>query len=251
MNDHPDGRRVRARGLSLADQDETQLGGLLSILVRQKRDHIKLNRLLIELETSNGARQDRVLIRIYRLVFSHAFAEESILWPVIRRVLPDGEALTLQVEQEHQEVNELVTRLDGGNLADAERRQVLDRLVHVLREDVRDEEDALLPDLQGRLGVRELRRLGVAWELVRRTAPTRSHPVVSRRPPGNVLAALPLTVIDNLRDLCDVVAHRSLRAAPALLRTSEGLSRAAGRIERIPIMQRGERPSTHVEPGGS
>jgi hypothetical protein len=185
------------------------------------------------------------LIKIYRLVFPHAFAEESILWPVIRRVLPDGEALTLQVEEEHQEVNELVVRLDGGNLESAERRQVLDRLVRVLREDVRDEEDALLPGLQGRVAARELRRLGVAWEIVRRTAPTRPHPAVSRRPPGNALAALPLTVIDNLRDLCELVAHHSPRTAPALRRTSDGLSRAAGRVERIAIMQRGERSSTH------
>ena len=32
-----------------------------------------------------------VLIDLYRLVFPHAFAEESVLWPVMRRVLPDGE----------------------------------------------------------------------------------------------------------------------------------------------------------------
>ena len=64
---------------------------------------------------------------------------------VWRRLPPDGLALTLRVEREHQEVNELWTRL------------------------------------------------GLAWEAVRRTAPTRPQPLVSRRPPGNALAALPLT----------------------------------------------------------
>ncbi len=245
MDDHPDGRS-RPRGLSLADQDEAQLGGPLSVLVRQKRDHIRLEHLLQELEATSGAHQDRVLLKIYRLVFPHAFAEESVLWPVIRRVLSDGDALTLQVEQEHQEVNELVTRLDAGDLEPAERRQLLDRLVHVLREDVRDEEDALLPELQARLSVSKLRQLGVAWEAVRRTAPTRPHPVVSRRPPRNAVAGLPLSVIDNLRDLCEVTAHYSSRAAPPLRRTSRALSRAAGRVERIDIMRRGERTSTRA-----
>ena len=144
MNHHVDGR-TRPLGISLADQDEAQLGGPASVLVRQKREHIRLDRLLDELLATSGAEQDRVLISIYRLVFPHAFAEESVLWPVIRRVLPDGEALTRQVEREHQEVNELVTRLDGEHLDPSERRQPLDRLVTVLREDVRDEEDALLP----------------------------------------------------------------------------------------------------------
>jgi hypothetical protein len=246
MNDHVDGR-ANPRYVSLADQDEAQLGGPTSILVRQKREHVRLDRLLNELNGASGAEQDRVLIRIYRLVFPHAFAEESVLWPVIRRVLPHGEALTRQVEEEHQEVNELVTRLEGGFLNPSERRQVLDRLVTVLREDVRDEEDALLPGLQNQLSVRQLRQLGVAWELVRRTAPTRPHPVVSRRPPGNALAALPLTVLDNLRDLCEVTAHQAPRSASVLEDVSQTLARAAGRVERLRVLRRGERTSTRVE----
>jgi len=246
MNHHVTGR-ANARGISLADQDETQLGGPASVLVRQKREHVRLDHLLDGLQGTSGAEQNRVLIRIYRLVFPHAFAEESVLWPVIRRVLPDGEALTRQVEEEHQEVNELVTRLDGELLDPSERRQVLDRLVEVLREDVRDEEDALLPGLQRQLSVSQLRRLGVAWELVRRTAPTRPHPVVSRRPPGNALAALPLTVLDNLRDLCEVAAHRSPRTAPALNNVSHALAQAAGRVERLGALRRGERNLTSVE----
>jgi hypothetical protein len=246
MNQNVDGR-TRPRGISLADQDEAQLGGPVSVLVRQKREHIRLERLLDELESTSGAEQDRVLISIYRLVFPHAFAEESVLWPVIRRVLPDGEALTLQVEEEHQEVNELVAGLDGENLDPSERRQLLDRLVTVLREDVRDEEDALLPGLQKQLSVRQLRRLGVAWEVVRRTAPTRPHPVVSRRPPGNALAALPLTVLDNLRDLCEATAHRAPRSAPALSNVSHALAQVASRVERIGVLRRGERDLTSVE----
>jgi len=246
MNHHVVGR-AQGRGTSLADQDEAQLGGPTSVLVRQKREHIRLDHLLNELAQTSGAEQDRVLSRIYRLVFPHAFAEESVLWPVIRRVLPDGEALTLQVEEEHQEVNELVTRLDGEALDPAERRELLGRLVTVLREDVRDEEDALLPSLQQQLSERQLRQLGVAWELVRRTAPTRPHPVVSRRPPGNALAALPLTVLDNLRDLCAVAAHRAPRSAPTLNNVSHSLARAAGQVERIGALRRGERDLTSVE----
>jgi hypothetical protein len=133
MNHHHTHPGAQPRGTSLADQDEAQLGGPASVLVRQKRDHVNLDRLLHQLENSSGAEQKRVLIRIYRLVFPHAFAEESVLWPVIRRVLPDGESLTRRVEEEHQEVNELVTRLDSDDLAPSERRQVLDRLVEVLR----------------------------------------------------------------------------------------------------------------------
>jgi len=202
---------------SLAHQDLDQLGGRLSILTRQKRDHERLDRLLKRLaHSAPGAEEEAALHAIARLVFPHAFAEESVLWPEARRVLPDGEALTLQVEQEHQEVNELWASLERLPSGSPDRSTAIVRLTEVLREDVRDEEDELLPRLQDAVGVRRLRALGVAWEAVRRTAPTRPHPVVSRRPPGNALAALPLTVLDRGRDLLDataVVGSRDARRA--------------------------------------
>ncbi|MCD4532869.1 hemerythrin domain-containing protein [Nocardioides sp. cx-169] len=231
---------------SLAHQTVDQLGGPWSVLTRQKRDHERLDRLLHQLDGTSGVEQERVLHRIARLVFPHAFAEESVLWPELRRLLPEGHQLTLQVELEHQEVNELWGRLEDGSLSPSERREVLDRLVEVLREDVRDEEDELLPRLQEAAGPARLRQLGVAWEAVRRTAPTRPHPVVARRPPGNALAALPLTVIDHTRDLVDAAARRTSNGTATRLRTtSQAMARAAGRVERVGVLRRGEHRSTH------
>lgn len=230
---------------SLADQTVPELGGRTSVLARQQADHVELDRLLHELGRTPPERQDPVLRRIYRLVFPHAFAEESVLWPVVRRVLPDGEELTLQVEQEHQEVNELVTRLEALDAADPGRAATLDRLVEVLREDVRDEEDQMLPRLQVRVPPARLRRLGVAWEVVRRVAPTRAHPVVARRPPGNVLAALPLSVVDRARDLTDAaLQHGSWARLPGLRGLSRALTALAHQVERLPPLRRGEDPST-------
>jgi hemerythrin superfamily protein len=232
---------------SLAQQDETQLGGAMSVLARQKRDHVDLDRLLHELGEAGTDEQDDVLRRIYRLAFSHAFAEEAVLWPVIRRVLPDGEQLTLQIELEHQEINELVTQMESTSAGSADRQPLLDRLVEVLREDVRDEEDELLPRLQQRLTVNQLRALGLAWEAVRQVAPTRAHPVVARRPPGNALAALPLTVVDRLRDRVDARIQHATAVNPRLVRSSQLLTRASHAIEHAPILRRGERPQTSTD----
>lgn len=230
---------------SVAEQNVSELGGRLSVLARQKKDHVALDELLLDLSATTGAAQQRVLLRIYRLVFPHAFAEEAVLWPVIRRALPDGHELTLEVEREHQEVNDLVVRLEALEPDDPGRVPLLARLAAVLREDVRDEEDVLLPRLQAVLPRRRLRSLGLAWELVRRTAPTRAHPVVARRPPGNVVAAVPLSVVDRARDLVDAAAFRAPdRAAPALRAAGRGLAGAAHRIERLPVMRRGEDAST-------
>lgn len=236
---------------SLAEQHVAELGGRVSVLSRQKADHVRLDELLTTLRRVRGtAEEERVLARTYRLVFPHAFAEEAVLWPAIRRRLPDGEALTLRIEQEHQQVNELVVRLDAGRPGDPGRDALLDELMAVLDDDVRDEEDLLLPRLQEVIGPVGLRLLGVAWEVVRRTAPTRAHPVVARRPPGNALAAVPLSLLDRLRDLAGAVARRAPdRVSDASRRLDAVLARAAGAVERSPVLRRGEDPSTHRPPG--
>jgi hypothetical protein len=235
---------------SLARQNEAELGGRLSVLAMQKRDHVELGRLLRRLESAAPREQPAVLLRMYRLVFPHAFAEESVLWPVIRRILPDGEVLTLQVEVEHQRINQMVTRLERLKPGSPEHRRLLPELVTLLREDVRDEEDELLPRLQSSLAPTQLRLLGLAWELVRRIAPTRAHPIVSRRPPGNVLAALPLSLLDRSRDLVDGLRlARPGRGAPVLDPLSRYLAGASHAVERGPGMRRGEDPATRMAPG--
>lgn len=230
---------------SIAEQATGTLGGRWSVLTRQKKDHILLEQLLRELETASEEGRHDVLRRIYRLVFPHAFAEEAVLWPVLRRVLPDGEELTLRVEEEHQAINALVARLEGDALSEPARAVLVARLVELLRQDVRDEEDVLLPRLQAELPDGHLRPLGLWWELVRRTAPTRSHPAVARRPPGNVLAALPLSLTDRLRDRIDRLVLRAPQPVAAGLRSTDRvLANIGSRVETLGVTMVGERPET-------
>jgi len=232
---------------SIAEQTVAQMGGRLSVLSFQKRDHIELNRLLHRVTIARPNGQDAVLLEIYRLVFPHAYAEETVLWPAIRRVLPDGHELTLRIEREHQEINELVMRLEALQPGSLDRRPVLDELIDLLWEDVRDEEDVLLPRFQAAVSRAQLRLLGVAWETVRRTAPTRAHPIVSRRPPGNVLAALPLSVLDRLRDRIDARLHKHpSRFAAPLHVIGSALATASHAVERLPGMQQGESRETRL-----
>jgi hypothetical protein len=48
-----------------------------------------------------------------QLVFSHAFAEETVLWPAVRRLVPEGETLTGEVEVEHRQINDLLHGSSG------------------------------------------------------------------------------------------------------------------------------------------
>ncbi|WP_030678788.1 hemerythrin domain-containing protein [Streptomyces cellulosae] len=186
---------------TIADQTVEQLGGRDSVLARQRRDHVEMDRLMNEYQVlADGEDRERVLKETVQLVFSHAFAEETVLWPVVRRSVAEGQELTARVEDEHQQINDLVADVERLGPADPEREEKVRRVFALIRQDIRDEEDLLLPRLQDTLGAVQLRRLGAAWEAVRRTAPTHPHPVVPRQPPGNAVLGVPLSLFDRTRD---------------------------------------------------
>ncbi|MDH6565272.1 hemerythrin superfamily protein [Streptomyces sp. SAI-117] len=200
--------------VSISEQSIDRLGGKGSILVRQRRDHAELDAMMhryLDPDTT-PAQQSELWNRIVQLVFSHAFAEETVLWPLLRRISADGQDLTAGVEQEHQEINELLAQVEKSP-DDPQRPEWIRRSFALISQDIRDEEDELLPRLREALSDRRLRQVGAAWEAVRAGAPTHPHPAVSRRPPGNALSGVPLTVFDRLRDLIPVTAPAARRAA--------------------------------------
>jgi hemerythrin superfamily protein len=236
---------------TIANQSVAQMGGRTSILTRQRADHERLHHLIARARVTReqgGVEHARTLRALTRLVFTHAFAEEAVLFPTARKVLPEGDPLTLHIETAHQEVDELVARLDRSSEHDPEHTELMERTFAVLDEDVRSEEDELLPRLQELLSPRQLRVLGMQWELVRRISPTRAHPRVSRRPPGQPVSALPLTVVDRGRDQLQRVDELTRgRFAGVVAAADRGLAAAAGAVERWPVVQRGERPETDVD----
>ncbi|MEU0914770.1 hemerythrin domain-containing protein, partial [Streptomyces althioticus] len=170
---------MTAPAVSIAGQDADALGGDDSILMRQRRDHARLDAMMNRClsEDLPPGELDALWLDIVRLVFSHAFAEETVLWPLLRRVSPDGEELTRQVEEEHQAINDLVARIERSP-DDPRRAEWMRQAFTLIRQDIRDEEDELLPRLRTAFDDRRLRRIGAAWEAVRATAPTRPHPGV-------------------------------------------------------------------------
>src|SRR4051794_41928254 len=91
---------------SIAEQTDEELGGAGSVFARQRRDHVELDGLLRRIRATSGEEQQAVLGEMCRLVFSHAFAEEAVVWPALRRGLPDGEARALEGGRGHQGDNE-------------------------------------------------------------------------------------------------------------------------------------------------
>lgn len=179
-----------------------------TIIDLQRRDHAYMNQLFERYEDP-AENQDAVFRELVALVTTHAFAEEEVLFPLSRRMLSTGEAVSADIESKHQRINELLKEMEPMATGEPSFEQRVPELFGLLEADAREEEDILLPQLNQQLGRRRLQAVGVAWTVAKRLAPNRAHPNIPRRPPGNVLAGIPLLIIDRLRGL---VARRRDRS---------------------------------------
>ncbi|MBM7167616.1 hemerythrin domain-containing protein [Streptomyces sp. G44] len=216
---------------SIQHRTVEQLGGSASVLARQRRDHAEMDRLMARHQAlPDGTDRERILKQLVQLVFSHAFAEETVLWPAVRRLVADGDELTARVEDEHQQINDLTTDIERLLPGDLEREDKIRRVFSLIRQDIRDEEDELLPRLGDAVDAAQLRRLGAAWEAVRKSAPTHPHPAVPRRPPGNALLGVPLSGYDRARDLFGLSTSAAANRAKAVTLTGVLLCVAAAGV---------------------
>jgi hemerythrin superfamily protein len=171
---------------------------ITDIAILQRQDHTRLLELMGQYEAAATLAKPALYDEIRQLVTTHAFAEEAVLFPAARWIIGYGEALTAEIEAKHQRINELMLELEDDRPGDPVFEDRVSELFPLLRDDLKREEDELMPALASGLSATKLRAIGLAWSTVKSISPNRAHPRVSRRPPGNALAAVPLAVYDRL-----------------------------------------------------
>ena len=135
---------------SVAEQSEAERGGERSILSRQSADHRDLNDLMQAHEAATDpARLAELLAGLAERALRHAFAEETVLFPAYRQYLPDSaDVVSAHIENEHQAVNDSLQRLQDIDPRDPVYADLVSSTFQLIRDDARNEEDVLLPQLQ-------------------------------------------------------------------------------------------------------
>jgi hemerythrin superfamily protein len=138
----------------------------------------------------------------------HAVIEEQVLYPTARKVLPDGDQLVGHALDEHQEVKELLTQVDGKDANDPQVRTAMGKIEKGVTDHVQEEENELFPKLREHCDQEHLQKMGQAMEKAKAIAPTHPHPGAPNQPPGNVVAGLGAAIIDKVRDAAKAVMDR-------------------------------------------
>jgi acetyl esterase len=161
-------------------------------------DHAVVERQFQHLEAGRGYRQVLVDQISFELAL-HAFAEETVLYPLWKEVGMEGEHDDAQ--QEHQEIKELLLTLGRSGPGETEFEGALTQLIKVTRHHVEDEEKQELPEFRSKAGAERMAELGKKFLAAKRMAPTRPHPNAPSEGVAERIAGMLAKPLDQVRDM--------------------------------------------------
>ncbi|KAF9137832.1 hypothetical protein BG015_002595 [Linnemannia schmuckeri] len=131
----------------------------------------------------------------------HSAGEELIMYPRMREVLPDGDAMVDKDLQEHQQTKELLFKFQGLKATDPSFESTLRELWTGLSQHIKEEEENDLIQFEKAISNDESLELSKKFQLTKKFVPTRSHPSAPNQPPFETVVGLMSAPIDKLRDL--------------------------------------------------
>lgn len=166
------------------------------------RDHREVEEMFGKLEERRPTEErQEILNNVITELVRHSVAEEQHLYPTARSVLDDGDSIADHEISEHEEVEQLMKRLESLEPEDAEYERAIRELISNVRHHLEDEEGDLFPRLKQACNPAQLRDLGDKLRTAKATAPTHPHPKTPNTPGGAVKATAPMAgLVDRVRD---------------------------------------------------
>jgi hemerythrin superfamily protein len=162
--------------------------------------HAQIRDLFDLVQANTGQQRKEAFEQLVRLLAVHETAEEEIVHPAARRVLPGGDGIADDRLTEERTAKELLAELDGMDTDDPRFMPKLDKLRLDVLTHARAEERYEFERLRDQFDAAQRKALAVAVRAAEATAPTHPHPGTETAT-KNLLAGRPAAVADRVRDL--------------------------------------------------
>ena len=143
-------------------------------IVILKDDHKQIRRLFKQFQSAGDddtARKGRLVKEIIELLTVHTYLENEVMYPEVRKLLPDLEDDVLESYEEHHVADVLCAELYGME-PDAERFDAKTTvLIENVTHHVEEEEQEWFPKVREGLGRKQLQELGARMNGLRDKAP--------------------------------------------------------------------------------
>jgi hemerythrin superfamily protein len=164
-----------------------------------REQHQDIKAMFESVIVARGERRAKAFYALRRMLAVHETAEEEIIHPVARRILPNGDALVDARLQEENGAKQLLAELENLDVDSPE----FERKILTLRSNViahaHSEEREEFTKLGRSLDQTQLSRMRTAAEFAEQVAPTRPHAGVESRA-ANILVGPFASMIDRTRD---------------------------------------------------
>jgi hemerythrin superfamily protein len=181
---------------------ESQVGGPgLDVVDILTADHREMLELLSQIEQTPDAGQRRDLAdTVIAEVMRHAVAEEMFVYPAIKEHVPNGAKEVEHDKQEHDEIVQLMKRMEDVDASDPTFMELVRQLEAQLRHHANDEESDQFPQLRAHIPGEKLVDLGEKVQNAKKLAPTRPHPHAPHSELFHKTVGPGVGMIDRLRD---------------------------------------------------
>ena len=147
-------------------------------IVMLKDDHTRVKKLFREFEqTSHNAKQarNRIVTRILEELTVHTYLENELMYPEVRRLVPDLEEDVLESYEEHHVADVLCFEL---STMDADDERFVPKtmvLIESVSHHMNEEEHDWFPKVREALGRTQLQDMGARMEQLREKAPRKPY----------------------------------------------------------------------------
>ncbi|UWZ35085.1 hemerythrin domain-containing protein [Dactylosporangium roseum] len=145
-------------------------------IVLLKEDHKNMKRLFKEFQANEdgpAARKAKIVERILEGLTVHTYLENEVMYPEVRRLVPDLEDDILESYEEHHVADVLCMELATMDPEDEHFDAKVTVLIENVTHHVEEEEQEWFPKVREALGRNELQELGARMLELRPSAPTR------------------------------------------------------------------------------
>jgi hemerythrin superfamily protein len=145
-------------------------------IVLLKADHKAVKRLFREFEKAGDEatkQKGDIVRRIIEELTVHTYLENEIMYPEVRKLLPELEDDVLESYEEHHVADVLCMELWSMDAADERFDAKTTVLIEVVEHHIEEEEDEWFPQVRDGLGRKQLQDMGARMQEARATAPTK------------------------------------------------------------------------------
>ena len=164
-------------------------------------DHREMLELLAQIHETTDSEQRRDLADAATAeIMRHSVAEEMHVYPAMEEHLPDGAKEVEHDKQEHDELVQVMKKLENAEASSQEFLDLVGELEKLLEHHANDEENDQFPKLRAHLSQEQLNEMGEKVEMAKKMAPTRPRPSAPHSELFHKTVGPGIGMVDRLRD---------------------------------------------------